>query len=338
MKTVLVTGATSFLGYHVARRLNQQGIRPRVLELANSKREPLRALDVSQCEGHLEDPHALSAACEGADTLLHLAFRVSVGGGPALLEEMRRINVEGTERLLDVAASKGVTTAVVAASALGVGVNRKPEPLDETANWAEHAFELPYATMRREAELKSLAKAKPFDQAQGRPGFSVVAVCPAFTLGPDDPVGAPANKLIKSLIDGKLRFTLPVGFGCLDVRDFANATILAAERGRSGQRYLISGHNVTTNQLLGQAAAIAGVRAPRFEPPRFLLNAVVGVLGIVSRIRGKPAAITPEVLDVVGRYAWYNTSRARTELGWEPRPLQQTLEDTIRWLRATPQT
>ena len=93
MKTVLVTGASSFLGYHVARRLNEHGIRPRVLELADSKREPLATLDVSECEGHLEDPRALSAACDGADTLLHLAFRVSVGGGAALLEEMRRINV-----------------------------------------------------------------------------------------------------------------------------------------------------------------------------------------------------------------------------------------------------
>jgi dihydroflavonol-4-reductase len=323
---VLVTGASSFLGYHVARRLNEQGIRPRVLELKESDRGPLARLDVSPCDGQLEDPRAVNAACDGADTLLHLAFRVSVGGGAALVDEMRRINVDGTERLLDAAAAKGVTTAVVAASALGVGVNRKPEPLDETANWAEHAFELPYATLRRDAELKSLAKA--------RPGFSVVAVCPSFTLGPDDPVGAPANKLIKALVDGKLRFTLPVGFGCLDVRDFANAVVLAAERGRSGQRYLISGHNVTTNQLLAQAAAIAGVRAPRFEPPRFLLDAAVRVLGIVSKIRKKPAPITPEVLDVVGRYAWYNTTRARTELGWEPRPLQQTLDDTIRWLRA----
>jgi dihydroflavonol-4-reductase len=328
MKTVLVTGASSFLGYHVAKRLNEQGIRPRVLELAESKREPLEKLDVSRCDGHLEDPQSLNAACEGVDTLLHLAFRVSVGGGTALLEDMRRINVGGTERLLDTAAANGVVKAVVAGSALAVGVNRRPEALNETANWSEHAFELPYALMRREAEQKSLAKA--------RPGFSVVSVCPAFTLGPDDPVGAPANKLIKSLIDGKLRFTLPVGFGCLDVRDFASATILAAERGASGQRYLVSGHNVTTNQLLGQAAAIAGVRAPRFEPPRFLLNTVVGALGIVSKLRGKPAPITSEVLDVVGRYAWYDTSRARTELGWEPRPLQRTLEDTIRWLREGP--
>ena len=198
-------------------------------------------------------------------------------------------------------------------------------PLDETANWAEHAFDLPYAIMRRQAEQEALAKAKP--------GFAVVAVCPAFTLGPDDPVGAPANKLLKTLISGKLRFTLPVGFGCLDVRDFANGAILAAQRGHSGQRYLLSGHNVTTSQLLEQAAAIAGVRAPRFEPPRVLLTRSVGAVEIFSKLRGKPAPVTRDVLQIIGRYAWYDTSRARAELGWEPRPLQQTLEDTIRWLR-----
>ena len=253
MNKVLVTGASSFLGYHVAKRLNEQGIRPRVLELRESNLDPLKELDVSRCEGHLEDPQALSAACAGVDTLLHLAFKVSVGGGAKLLEEMREVNVGGTQRLLDAAAAKGVSRAVVASSALAVGVNRRPQPLDETADWAEHAFDLPYAMMRRQAEQEALARAKP--------GFAVVAVCPAFTFGPDDPVGAPANKLLKTLIDGKLRVTLPVGFGCLDVRDFANGAILAAERGHSGQRYLLSGHNVTASQLLEQAAAIAGVRA-----------------------------------------------------------------------------
>jgi dihydroflavonol-4-reductase len=325
MKAVLVTGASSFLGYHVAKRLNELGIRPRVLELAGSKRDPLQRLDVTQCDGHLEDPQSLGASCGGIDTLFHLAFRVSAGGGPHLLEEMRRVNVDGTERLLDVAASNGVAKVVVASSALAVGVNRRPEPLDEAARWEEHAFKLPYAEMRRMAEQKSLEKA--------RPGFAVVAVCPAFTLGPDDPVGAPANTLIRTLIRGKLRFTLTVGFGCLDVRDFASGTVLAAERGLSGRRYLLSGHNVTTNQLLEQAAAIAGVRAPTFEPPAAILKMAVAALEIVSKIRGKPAPVTRGVLDVIGRYAWYDTSRARAELGWEPRPLQQTLEDTIRWLR-----
>lgn len=326
MKNVLVTGASSFLGYHVAKRLNDQGIRPRVLELPESNRAPLDRLDVSRCDGHLGDRAALAAACEDVDTVIHLAFKVSVGGGTTLLEEMREVNIGGTHRLLDAAAANGVGRAVIASSALAVGVNRKPQPLDETADWAEHAFDLPYAIMRRQAEQEALAMAKP--------RFAVVAVCPAFTFGPDDPVGAPANKLLKALISGKLRFTLPVGFGCLDVRDFAIGAISAAQRGHSGQRYLISGHNVTTSQLLEQAAGIAGVRAPRFQPPRVLLNAVVGAVGIISTLRGKPAPVTRDVLQIIGRYAWYDTSRARTDLGWEPRPLVTTLEDTIGWLRS----
>ena len=326
MNTVLVTGASSFLGYHVAKRLNELGIRPRVLELADAKRDPLQRLNVVPCEGHLEDPQALAAACAGVDTLFHLAFRVSVGGGAKLLDEMRRVNVGGTERLLDVAASNGVARVVVASSALAVGVNRRAEALNEMADWHEHAFELPYAEMRRHTEQKSLERA--------RPGFAVVAVSPAFTLGPDDPVGAPANTLLRTLIRGKLRFTLTVGFGCLDVRDFAIGAVLAAERGHSGKRYLISGHNVTTKQFLEEADAIAGVRPPRFEPPAAILKLAVGAVEVFSKIRGKPAPATREVLDIIGRYAWYDTTRARTELGWEPRPLNETLEDTIRWLRA----
>jgi dihydroflavonol-4-reductase len=325
MKNVLVTGASSFLGYHVAKQLNEQGVQPRVLELPESPLEPLNRIDVSRCQGHLGDAGALDAACAGIDTVIHMAFRVNVGGGTKQLDEMRRTNIEGTNRLLDTAAANGAGRAVVASSALAVGVNRRPEALDETANWAEHAFNLPYATIRRQAEQEALART--------RPGFAVVAVSPAFTFGPDDPVGAPANRLLKTLIKGKLRFTLPVGFGCLDVRDFAKGAILAARVGHSGQRYLLSGHNVTASQLLEQAAAIAGVRAPRFNPPRALLYALVGALELFSTLTGKAPPVTRDVLQIIGRYAWYDTSRARADLGWEPRPLQQTLEDTIRWLR-----
>jgi len=328
MNTVLVTGASSFLGYHVAKQLNEQGFRPRVLELGDSNLDSLKRLDVARCEGYFEDSQALGAACANVDTVIHLAFKVKIGGGPKLLEEMREVNVAGTQRLLDAAAANGVSRVVVASSALAVGVNHQPQALDETADWAEHAFNLPYATLRRQAEQAALARAKP--------GFAVISVCPAFTFGPDDPVGAPANKLLKALITGKLPVVLSVGFGCLDVRDFASGAILALQRGRSGQRYLLSGHNVTTRELLDQVAAISGVRAPRFEPPRVLLTALVGALEILSKLTGKPAPLTRDVLQIIGRYAWYDTSRARAELGWEPRPLKQTLEDTIRWLRTAP--
>jgi dihydroflavonol-4-reductase len=144
-------------------------------------------------------------------------------------------------------------------------------------------------------------------------------------------VGAPANKLVGAVVSRKLRVTLPVGFGALDVRDFASGVLLVAERGRSGQRYLLSGDNLTVNQLFEQVAGIAGVRAPRLVLPTPLARVLVGVLQLVSSIRGKPAPVTKDVLQIIGRYAWYDTSKARAELGWSSRPLRETLTDTIRW-------
>jgi dihydroflavonol-4-reductase len=326
MVRILVTGASSFLGYHVARHLNQKGIRPRVLELSESNPDPLNNLEVDRAAGHLEDPQALSAACTGVDIVLHLAYKVSVAGGTDIVNEMQLVNIGGTQRILDTAAAKGVTRVVVTSSALAVGVSGQPELLDETADWAKYAFDLDYAKIRRQAEHEALAKAKP--------GFAVVAVCPAFTMGPDDPVGAPANKLLKALACGKLHFTLPAGFGCLDVRDFADGMVLASARGRSGQRYLLSGENVTTNQLLEQAAAIAGVRAPKFRPPMFLVETLVAAVELFSKLKRKPSPVTSRVLQIIGRYAWHDTKKARSELGWEPRPLRQTIEDTIQWLRS----
>jgi dihydroflavonol-4-reductase len=325
MNKVLVTGATSFLGYHVIKRLNEQGIRPRVLELPGSNYSPLDKLTVERCDGDLGDLDAIGTACEGIDTILHTAFKVGIGGGTALVDDMRRINVGGTGRLLDTAAAKGVSRVVVTGSALAVGVNRRPQALDETADSSEHAFALPYAVIRRQAEQEALARC--------RSAFAVLSVAPAFTLGPDDPVGAPANKLVKAVISRKLRFTLPVGFGCLDVRDFAIGMLLAAERGVSRRRYLLSGENVTTRQFLEQAAAVAGVKSPRVELPAILVHAAIAGIEVLSILRRKPPPVTRSVLQILGRFAWYDSTLARTELGWSSRPLRQTLEDTVRWLR-----
>ena len=105
MDTILITGATGFLGYHVAKKLNDAGVRPRVLELRDGRPEVLKRLNVDRCAGYLDDPAAVRAACAGVGTLIHLAFKVSVGSGAKLLEEMERINIAGTRQLLETAAA-----------------------------------------------------------------------------------------------------------------------------------------------------------------------------------------------------------------------------------------
>ena len=319
--TVLVTGATGFLGNHVVRRLNERGVRPRVLELRDSDRAPLAGLDVDRCAGNLGEPRAVAEACDGADALLHLGFTVSVASGPRVRAEMQRVNVTGTQHLLECAASRGVRRVVVAGSALGVGVNRRAQALDEDADWARNAFDAPYAVVRRNAEQAALARATP--------GFAVMSVCPSFTLGPDDPVGAPANRLVGLVMRRRMPGTLPVGFGTLDVRDFAAGVLAAADHGRSGRRYLLSGDNVTADRFLAEAAAVAGVRAPRLRAPIPLVRAAAATLDLLTRLRGGTGPFDSSLLQIVGRYAWYDTARARSELGWEPRPLRQTLVDML---------
>jgi dihydroflavonol-4-reductase len=326
MNKILVTGPTSFLGYHVVKKLNERGLRPYVLvpiQSEPSASDVLKHLDVEVIVGNFDNIVSLQSACTGIDTVLHLGFLVSVGGGAE--EHMRQSNVIGTRNLVQAAAQAKVTRIVVTSSVLAVGVNREKYPLDESADWKQHRFSFPYAEIRREAEQAALAMASP--------ELSVITVCPSFTLGPDDYASAPANKLIKAIIAGKLPIKVQVGFGCLDVRDFADGMLRVAEHGRSGQRYILNSHNVMIDDFLEQAAWIAGTKPPSWTLPAWLANLLVATIEFMSKLKGKPSPLTRSVLQIINRYAWYDATRARTELGWKPRPLADTLTDTIAWLR-----
>lgn len=320
---ILVTGANSFLGFHVVKRLNERGIRPRALLPHDFDPKRVEGLQFDLVEGGMEDAPSLRTACEGIDTVLHLAFLVTLGAGSE--DQMRKTNIQGTRNLLDAAEACGVKKVVVTGSALAVGVNRLPQALSETADWTTHRLDLPYAVIRREAELDALARAT--DR------MAVTVVSPSFTMGPDDYVGAPANQLLRRIGAQRLPISIHIGFGVLDVRDFAEGMILAAERGRSGQRYLLSGHNVLIEPFFAEVAEVAGVRPPRWRLPVRLVYVLVTLLEAFGKLTRKAPPITRALLQIFGRYAWYDTERARTELGWHPRPLRTTLEDTIAWLR-----
>jgi dihydroflavonol-4-reductase len=326
MNKVLVTGGGDILDYHVIKCLKERGIDdPRWLVRPGSETKYIKRFLKVDPIGEITNPSDLEAALQGVDTVVHMAYEVDPS---KTREDMYEVNVAGTQRLLDGAEAAGVTRVVASSSALTLGVHRDPVPLDEEAEWAIHGIDLDYAESRREAEQLALSRS--------RPGFEVVVVAPALTIGPEDFGPAPGGKIIKRVVEGRFVPTFDVGVGCVDARDFADGVLLAVERGRPGQRYVLCAHNPTLKDLVAEVAAVAGTRARTWHLPRFLPRVLVAVLVFWSRIRGKkePPPIA-KLGQLIGRHAWYDARRMR-DLGWRPQPLQETLVDTVQWFRENP--
>lgn len=346
MNTVLVTGPTRFLGYHVIKRLNEKSIRPRVLVEAKDQTRPdentlskkayktalkdwnayqsMKQLDVEEIQGNVNDIDSLQAACKGVDTVFHLKFGLGFGDSDDVKKNLYEVNVIGTNNLLNAAEKAAVERVVVSSSALAVGLNTESEPLDEQADWETYKFNLPYAVSRREAEIEALKR------PNGDNLPIIVVINPSFTMGPDDYVDAPANGLVKNMAKFWFRFTAPIGYGILDVRDYANGALLAAEKGHHGQRYILSGHNVTSDILIKEIAEIKGRKPPQqlFSIPAWLVSLLLRIVGF---LKGTPLTKTPTITELWGKNAWYDNGLARKQLGWKPLSLRKTLEDTLNW-------
>ena len=332
MEKILVTGAEGFLGYHTIKLLNErQKIKPRgLVEVEDEQlvQLGLKNLEVEIIRGSIQDLQILRQTCEGIDTVFHMKFQISLGGGKEAEEMMEQINVVGTRNLLQAATEAGVKRVVISSSSLTVGLNQESEPLNETADWTKHQFNLPYALSRRKAEQECLATESSADHPV------VVAINPSFTMGPEDYIGAPANQLAKLISQGKFKFNIPVGFGILDVRDYAEGALLAAERGRHGQRYLLSGKNVTLRQFIKNVATIAGIKPPGFliPLPVWVVSPVIAVIRVFSKVRGQPSPVNSSILELWNHYAFYDTSLAQETLNWKPRSLEEKISDSLQWI------
>lgn len=335
MTSFLVTGAAGFLGYHVVKRLNERGDCPRVLlprdlDASSPKVKSLATLNTESREGDLADPASLQAAFDGIDVVLHLQFAIGAGAGEAVERSLHEGNMVATQNLLDAAARSGVKRVVISSSSLAVGLNREPAELDESADWAQHAFNLPYALSRRDAEQAALAR--------NSEAMAVVAVNPSFTMGPEDYAGAPANGLAWRMKSKWFRINPPIGFAILDVRDYAAGVLGAAERGVPGTRYLLAGSDTNAIELSRTVAAAAGAEPPGWyvPVPVWVVRPILAALGLWNRLRGKPPAVAPQILELFGRNAWYDTSRARQDFDWQARPLSDTVKDTLDWMGEHP--
>jgi dihydroflavonol-4-reductase len=161
----------------------------------------------------------------------------------------------------------------------------------------------------------------------------IVTINPTFTLGPHDYQGAPANSIIKLMAKG-FPLDADIGFSILDVRDYADGVLRAAEQGKHGRRYLLSGDNVMARDLLAAVCEVTGKKVPgwRFTLYPAVLSPLLALVELQAKAMDNVPVATRAVLELFGRYAWYDAKRAREELGWQPRGLHDSIKDSLAWL------
>ncbi|WP_161958653.1 NAD-dependent epimerase/dehydratase family protein [Ferruginivarius sediminum] len=321
----LVTGGAGFLGRHVVHALLARGRGVRVLDIRHASDLPG---EVQCVVGQITDAGTVARAMQGVERVFHLAAIPELWARDKTVFD--RVNRGGTETVLAAARACPSLRAFVYTSSEVVLVPQKgvpvPPRLDETVELGVHQVIGPYARSKRAAELAVLAAA-----GEDLPACSVI---PTMPVGPGDVSRTPPTRMIADLLAGRTPAYAEVMLNIVDARDAAEGHVLAAERGRLGERYLLSGHNRTMSALLAELTPLADRAMPHRRVPRTLARAFARVdEAVADRITHRPPTAPRDGVDIACRQHPFDNSKARDELGLAPRPLAETLHDTVAWLR-----
>ena len=324
MSRTLVTGATGFLGRHLVTQLREAG--HEVVALCRKYEPSLVDLGAEVRRGDILDAASVRAAAEGCEVLFHCAGKVS--RRPEDAEELYRVHVDGTKITLDAARVAGVKRVVLASTSGVVAVTEDADEVrnEEAPTPTELLAKWPYYRSKLYAERAA------FDRSG--PSFEVVSVNPTLLLGPGDVHGSSTGDVVQFL-EKKVPFVPAGGMSFVDARDAAAALILAMEKGRAGERYLVSAANLTIEAFFGRLSRLSGVQGPRVKTPRSMLLARAGV-GIMERLaKHVPAAGSVDRISAeMAQCFWYvDSSKAQRELGWTARDPGETLAETVEDLR-----
>ncbi len=326
-KPVLVAGASGFVGSHITRALVPQGRRVRVLLRKSSSQKALAGLDVEVVYGDVLDPASLRAAMAGCGTVFYSVvdprFWLS---DPA---PIYRNNVEGLINGMEAALACGIERFIFTSSMGTLGVNPDgPVTEDIPFNWLERAS--PYIRARLEAENRFLACCR----ERGLPG---VALCVANTYGPQDYQPTPHNGSLWAVASGKQAVVIDVSQPTVDIRDVADAALLAETQGRLGERYIIANEFVSNRDFFAMAVAYTGQPMPKIVSYR-LAYAIAWVTERVMKLMGrKDQMVSTDGLYLAQVFRELDNGKARRELGWSPRPLRETVRDAVDWFAAREQ-
>lgn len=317
----LVTGANGFTGSHLVKALLTKVYSVRALVRKSSDLSRLENLDIEIVYGDITDKSSLEEAIKDIDMVFHIAAYVELG----LVDEdkMRKINVEGTRNILEVAFNNNIQKMVYC-STIGIFGDSQGKVIDETFKRTQTDFSSAYDITKYEAQQ--------LVNEYANKGLPVISVMPSGIFGADDPHFGP---VIKLFLNNKFKFW--VGgervTGIVHVDDAVEAMILAAEKGKVGEYYILSAGDLTTREMFAILGKKTGVSVPN-EVPKFIAQILGNILDIIGRITSWNPPLGKERLHYVyERCVRVTGEKARRELGWQPRSVEQTLIDILNDLK-----
>lgn len=319
----LVAGATGFVGSQTVRALLERGRKVRVMVRKTSDLSPIKGLDVEICYGDVSDQASMEAAMRGCGTVFYCIVDArSWLSDPTVLF---KTNVEGWRTALAAAKNADIKRFIFTSSMVTIGVKGKNgKPSDETVefDWWDEAS--PYPRSRVDAENELL-------DACRKDGFPGIAMCVANTYGPGDFLPTPHGGALWEAAKG----TLPVALECssptVDIRDAADAALRAEQYGRIGERYIVANEFVSQERLYGLAAAELGKAPPKLMKIK-TAYVMAGINEFVSWIlRRKDQRFCRSSIKLSEVFTELDNSKARQELGWAPRPIEETVRDAVAW-------
>ena len=315
----LVTGATGFIGAAVARALVRQGRAIRIAHRAGSDLSNLRDLPGERVIADLTDPASLTAAVQGCTGLFHVAadYRLWVPD----VSVMRRTNIDGSVALLRAAHQAGVKRVVYTSSVAALGLGDHGIPADEaTLNRPEHHIG-PYKRSKYDAEIAVRRLAAE--------GLDVVIVNPSAPVGPGDIKPTPTGRMVLDAARGLMPAYVETGMNIVHVDDVAAGHLLAEQRGKTGESYILGGDNLMLSEIGRMIAALAGRAAPRIKLPIGPLVPIAAVMEGWARLSGHPPMMTRDMLAMARHRMWYDSGKAVRDLGYAPRPAMRAFEDAL---------
>jgi dihydroflavonol-4-reductase len=321
---VLVTGGTGFVGANLVRELLADGHTVRVLARPGGDRRALEGCTVDLVEGDLLDVASLRAAVAGVRHVYHVAADYRLWAPD--LQVLYRANVDGTRHLLAAASEAGAERIVYTSTVGAVGIPKDGTPGDETTP-------VSLADMVGAYKASKFLAERVADEWAAR-GAPVVIVNPSAPIGPWDVKPTPTGQMIVDFLNGKMVGSVDTGLNVVHVRDVARGHILAAEKGRVGERYILGHRNLSLLEIFRMLSTLTGVPAPRFRVPYAVAWMAAAAMEGVSRITRRPPAVPLTAVRMARKRMYFTADKAIRELGLPQTPAETALKDAVAWFTA----